>query len=66
MNHSPTEPEPLLVPAHAARRLIGCGNTKFWQLVKLGLIEMTDSLPGRQMVIYQSLKRLAQPSTHAQ
>jgi hypothetical protein len=53
-------PPPLLVSASKAKRLLDVGNTKFRELVKSGVIEMTDSL-GRPLVIYASLERLAKP-----
>jgi hypothetical protein len=51
--------KPLLVSGSVARKLIGCGNTKFWQLVKDGKVQMAD-VGGRRMVIYASLEALAQ------
>jgi hypothetical protein len=52
--------KPLLVSAPRARKIIDVGNTKFWELVKEGLIEMAD-VGGRRMVVYSSLERLASP-----
>lgn len=56
--------KPLLVPGPTARKLIGCGNTKFWALVKAGKIEMAD-VGGRRLVVYASLEKLACPATQA-
>jgi hypothetical protein len=53
--------KPLLVSAPTARKLVGCGNTKFWALVKAGKIKMAD-VGGRRMVIYSSLEALARPT----
>jgi hypothetical protein len=53
---------PLLVSASRARQLIGVKNTKFWELVKSGRIQMAD-VGGRRMVVYKSLETLAQPAT---
>ncbi len=55
-----TEPKPLLVNCQTAQHLIGVRNTKFWAMVKEGLIE-TVPLSGRTMVRYASLERLAEP-----
>jgi hypothetical protein len=52
------EMEPLLVTGPVARKLIGVGNTKYWEIVKAGQIE-TVELGGRKMVVYASLKKLA-------
>lgn len=52
------EPQPILVSTTTAKRLLDIGNSKFWDLVKAGKIELTDSI-GRRMVIYRSLERLA-------
>lgn len=57
---SPTASDkPLLVSGPKARKLIGCGNTKFWALVKSGKIKMAD-VGGRRMVVYASLEALTQ------
>jgi hypothetical protein len=56
------EMEPLLVTGPVARKLIGVGNTKYWEIVKAGQIE-TVELGGRKMVVYASLKKLAEPAT---
>jgi hypothetical protein len=34
---------PLLIRHKEAQRLIGCGNSHYWQLVKLGKIEVVGS-----------------------
>lgn len=52
--------EPLLVTGPVARKLIGCGNTKYWQLVKDGKIAVVE-VGGRKMATYASLKELATP-----
>jgi hypothetical protein len=53
---------PLLVSAPKARKLIGCGPTKFWALVKAGKIKMVDVGVGNRMVDYSSLETLAKPN----
>ncbi len=55
------EIKPILVSGPTARRLIGVGNTKFWDLVKSGRIKMTEG-GGRRMVVYASLESLAEPA----
>lgn len=55
------EPEPLLVTGPQARRMLGVGNTKYWELVKAGKIQ-TVELGGRKMPTYESLKKLATPA----
>jgi hypothetical protein len=52
--------KPLLVNNSTAKRLLGVGNTKYWQLVKAGKIEMVDTGIGYRMPSYASLERLAQ------
>jgi hypothetical protein len=52
--------KPLLVSAPRARKIIDVGNTKFWELVKEGKIQMAD-VGGRRMVVYASLEALANP-----
>jgi hypothetical protein len=52
--------KPLLVSAPRARKIIDCGNTKFWSLVKDGKIQMAE-VGGRRMVVFASLEALAQP-----
>jgi hypothetical protein len=51
--------KPLLVSGPKARKIIGVGNTKFWELVKAGKIKMAN-VGGRRMVVYASLEALAQ------
>lgn len=51
--------KPLLVSGPKARKIIGVGNTKFWELVKAGQIKMAN-VGGRRMVVYASLEALAQ------
>ena len=57
------EHKPLLVTVPSARRIIDVGNTKFWELVKRGAIEMAD-VCDRKMVVYASLERLAAGSAN--
>lgn len=52
--------KPLLVSSPTARKIIGVGNTKFWEMVKSGRIKMAD-VGGRRMVVYASLEELARP-----
>ena len=54
------EIEPLLVTGPVARRLIGVGNTKYWELVKSGKVKLVE-VGGRRMATYASLKELAKP-----
>jgi hypothetical protein len=54
--------EPLLVPCPEGRRIIGVANTKWWDLVKSGEIELVK-VGGRQMARYSSLKRIAEHGT---
>jgi hypothetical protein len=54
------EMEPLLVTGPVARRLIGVGNTKYWELVKAGKVAVVE-VGGRKMATYASLKALARP-----
>jgi len=53
-----TQEKPLLVTNTKAKQLLGVGNTKYWELVKKGLVEQAD-LGGTKMVVYASLERLA-------
>ena len=53
-------PKPLLVSGPEARKIIKCGETKYWKLVKLGKIRLVDTGTGRKMVVYASLEALAQ------
>jgi hypothetical protein len=59
MTNKPQPPR-LLISASHARRVLDVGNTKFWELVREGKIEMTSNL-GRRAVLYSSLERLARP-----
>ena len=52
------EMEPLLVTGPVARKLIGVGNTKYWELVKSGKVKLVE-VGGRRMATYASLKELA-------
>jgi hypothetical protein len=56
--------KPLLVPGPVARKIIGVGNTKYWELVKADKIELVD-VGGRRMAVYSSLEKLAQPAPPA-
>lgn len=55
-----TEMEPLLVSQPVGKRVIGVGNTKWYELIKAGKITVVE-VGGRQMAVYASLKRLAAP-----
>jgi hypothetical protein len=52
--------KPLLVPQPVGRKLIGVGNTKWFELVKAGKIDVVE-VGGRKMATYESLERLAKP-----
>jgi len=54
------ELKPLLVSGPVARKIIGVGNTKYWELVKAGRIKLVE-VGGRKMAVYASLETLAQP-----
>lgn len=58
---SPDELKPLLVPGPVARRVLGIGNTKYWDLIKKGQIK-TVKVGGRVMAVYSSLEALATPA----
>jgi hypothetical protein len=49
--------EKLLYRAHEARDALGVGNTKFWAMVKAGVIE-TRKLDGITVVTAECLHRL--------
>jgi hypothetical protein len=53
--------KPLLVSNTKAKRLIDVGNTKYWELVKAGIIKTVD-VGGRSMAVYASLEALANPA----
>lgn len=55
--------KPLLVSGPRARKIIDVGNTKYWDLVKSGIIE-TVQVGNRRMAVYASLERLAQGGEH--
>jgi hypothetical protein len=59
------EHKPLLVSGPVARKIVGVGNTKFWELVKAGKIKLVDVGGGRKLVSYASLEALAQPAEAA-
>jgi hypothetical protein len=61
-NMNSTELKPLLVPQPVGRRIIGVGNTKWFELVKAGKIQTVD-VGGRKMAVYASLEALASPAT---
>jgi len=50
--------KPLVVPGPIARKMLSIGNTKFWELVKAGKIEMAN-IGGRRMPTVESIERLA-------
>jgi hypothetical protein len=50
--------EPLLVAHPKARKMIDVGNTKYWELVKKGIIEVRQ-VGDSTMAVVASLKRLA-------
>jgi hypothetical protein len=54
-------PPRLIVSRSTAKRLLDVRDTKFRELVKAGLIEMTDLGGKRPAVLYASLERLAKP-----
>jgi hypothetical protein len=56
--------KPLLVSPSRAREIIDVGNTKFWELVKAGKIQMVE-VGRRRMVVYASLEELARPQQAA-
>jgi hypothetical protein len=58
------EMKPLLVPGPTARKIIGVGTTKYWEMVRRGDIEIVR-VGGRTMVIYASLEKLARPTPRA-
>jgi hypothetical protein len=55
------EHKPILVPQQVGRRLIGVGNTKWFELVKSGKVQVVE-VGGRRMAVYASLERLAAPA----
>jgi hypothetical protein len=55
------EQKPLLVSGPVARKIIGVGNTKYWQLVKTGQIKLVE-VGGRKMAVYASLEAISTPS----
>jgi hypothetical protein len=48
------------VSVQTAQNILDIGNTKFWLLVKEGRIELAE-VGRRRMVVYASLRTLAQP-----
>ena len=52
--------EPLVVPIHVAQRLAGASKSGFLRMRKSGLVR-TVKVGTREMVVYASLKRLADP-----
>jgi hypothetical protein len=52
--------KPLIVSNTVAKKIVGVGNTKYWELVKAGKIKTVDVL-GRSMAVYASLEALANP-----
>jgi hypothetical protein len=53
--------KPLLLSGPRARKLLCIGNTKYWRLVKAGLIE-TAEVGARKMPTYRSVEALARPT----
>ena len=51
--------EPLLVTVQEARKLIGIGTTKLYELINEGRLEVVK-IGRRTMVRFESLKRLAE------
>ncbi len=51
---------PLVVAGPTARKLLSIGNTKYWELVRAGKIEMAD-IGGRRMPTVENIERLAKP-----
>jgi hypothetical protein len=49
--------KPLLVANSVAKKIIGVGNTKYWELVKTGRIKLVD-VGGRKMAVFASLEAL--------
>ena len=52
--------EPLAVPMSAVPRLLGCGRTKAYDLLKRGLLETVD-IGGMRRITMRSIKALAEP-----
>jgi hypothetical protein len=59
---SSKESKPLLVPNPTAMKILGVGNTKYWELVKQQRIKLVQ-LNGRKMAVYASLEALADKGT---
>ena len=55
---TPEQPPPMLVSIKEARRLIGVGNTRIYDLINAGALE-TIRIGKRRMVRYSSLQKLA-------
>lgn len=55
------QPAPLLVSIKEARRLIGVGNTRIYDLINDGSLE-TVRIGKRRLIRYSSLQRLAEAS----
>ena len=53
-----TDLKPLLLSGPSVRRMLDCGNTKYWELVKTGFIDLVD-VAGRKMATYESVQRIA-------
>jgi excisionase family DNA binding protein len=56
--------KPLAVTVPTACRLIGVGNTKMWELIKLGRVK-TTRVGRRRLVLYSSLEALIAPDAGA-
>ena len=52
-------PDPICVPQPEAMRLLGIKSSKFHELKKAGVFDIVE-LGGRPMVLYESLKRIAE------
>ncbi len=55
---TPEQPPPMLVSIKEARRLIGVGHTRIYDLINAGALE-TVRIGKRRMIRYSSLQKLA-------
>jgi len=56
---SQTADEPILVSGARARELLGIRESKYWKLVRLGVIELAELGPGtHRMPTMRSLKKI--------
>ena len=58
----PIDLKPILLKQKDAQRIIGVGNTKWFELVKAGKVRVVE-VGGRKMAVYASLEALASPVT---